>query len=73
MVNNTDGSYYDQRNDFTRLVNLVVRRTETLVDREKACMAKIDDISFRCAKMMQHAFQNQVMHIFSINAKTTSP
>lgn len=69
VINHADGSYYDQRNDFARLVYLVTRRTETLIDNEKTCLAKLDEVSFRCAKMMQNAFKNQGLLVYAGSAK----
>ncbi len=61
--NHASAAYFDQMSDADRLVHLVARRAETLVDREKACLSKIPDASVRCAKMMQNAFQKLNWHV----------
>ena len=56
LYNHASAAYFDQMSDADRLVHLVARRAETLVDREKACLSKIPDASARCAKMMQNVY-----------------
>jgi hypothetical protein len=61
--NHASAAYFDRTSDADRLVHLVARRAETLVDHEKACLSKIPDASVRCAKMMQNAFQKLNWHV----------
>ena len=69
VENHADGSYFDQRNDLSRLANLVTRRTETLVDSVKAQMSKIPEASARCAQMMKNAFRQMNMHVYTGKAR----
>jgi hypothetical protein len=69
VQNHADGSYFDQRSDLARLANLVARRAETLIDREKAQMSKIPEASARCAQMMKNAFRQLNMRVFTGKAK----
>ena len=69
VQNHADGSYFDQRSDLARLANLVARRAETLIDREKAHMSKIPESSARCAQMMKNAFRQLNMRVFTGKAK----
>ena len=68
-INHADASYFDQRTDLARLANLVARRAEALVDLEKKMLAQIPDAAFRCAKMMQNAFKQMNMHVYTASAK----
>ena len=69
VQNHADGSYFDERSDLARLANLVARRAETLIDREKAQMSKIPEASARCAQMMKNAFRQLNMRVFTGKAK----
>ena len=68
--NYADASYFDRMSDVERLIHLLARRAELLVDREKAFQAKIPEASVRCAMMMKKAFQKANMHVYV--AKTAS-
>ena len=61
-----DGSYFDERNDHARLVNLVVRRTEALVDLKKTCEAKIEEVSARCAQMIRNFFPRKEVWVHTL-------
>ena len=67
--NHADGSYLDQRSDLARLVNLAARRTETLVDREKALLADLPAAAARCAQMLKNAYQKENLHVYVVSAK----
>ena len=69
VENHADGSYLDQRSDLARLVNLAARRTETLVDREKALLADLPAAAARCAQMLKNAYQKENLHVYAVSAK----
>ena len=69
MDHYADASYYDRMSDLERLVHLVTRRTELLVDRKKMYLSKIDDASFRCAKMMQNLYRKNNIRVYPAKAQ----
>ena len=63
VVNQADGSYFDERSDKARLVNLLARRTETFVDLEKASLSNLGTATFRCAQMIRNAFPDRTVYV----------
>jgi hypothetical protein len=69
LFNNfADASYFDAKTDAERLVNLVARRAEIIVNRKQAILSKIPAAAARCAMMMKNAYQKMNYKVYTAKA-----
>lgn len=66
VVNFADASYFDKKDDFARLALIVKSRAEAMINLKETCLAKIDEVSFRCAQMMSNAFKDHKVYVVDL-------